>query len=303
MSKRCATLVLVTAVIIGLIAFGNPCAAAPAANGLKAWFKADTLGLSDGSAVSAWADSSGNGNDLSQSNAAQQPIFKTNALNGIAAVRFNGTLGGVHSFLTSSDNASLASTEFSIFIVMSSHGDQPMWGSVAYMAPTSSWDNNGVSVGWMENYMSTSHNMCFPGVPVSSSLGHQDQDSATWWHSWESGVMEFDLGSQASDIMSYRNGVASNKTVNLTGEPGDFTAASRGIALGGRPDYSGSDFAGYVCEVLIYDHKVSQEERYQTGTYLGGKYGIDVVPEPSGILALLGGLVGLSQITRRRINR
>jgi hypothetical protein len=44
-------------------------------------------GLADGNPVSAWLDSSGNGNHGSQSGSAR-PIFKTNILNGKPIVRF-----------------------------------------------------------------------------------------------------------------------------------------------------------------------------------------------------------------------
>lgn len=72
-----------------------PEAAMPPLAGLLAWFKADSItGLADGGALpasgTAWADSTGNGHDLI-STGASPPTFKVNAINGLPAVKFNGT--------------------------------------------------------------------------------------------------------------------------------------------------------------------------------------------------------------------
>src|SRR5882672_9616898 len=40
---------------------------------LAAWFKADSIGLAAGAAVSSWADSTGHGFNAAQANASQQP--------------------------------------------------------------------------------------------------------------------------------------------------------------------------------------------------------------------------------------
>jgi hypothetical protein len=49
---------------------------------------ADEIGQADGTRVAAWADTSGNGRDFSQGTEADQPLYKTNILNGHAVVRF-----------------------------------------------------------------------------------------------------------------------------------------------------------------------------------------------------------------------
>jgi hypothetical protein len=58
---------------------------------LAVWLKADALGLSDGTAVSSWTDSSGNGNHAVQATGTRQPIYKTSIINGKATVRFDGS--------------------------------------------------------------------------------------------------------------------------------------------------------------------------------------------------------------------
>ena len=60
-------------------------------DGLNLWLKADSLSLSDGDQVSSWNDSSGNGNNATQSNSSYKPIFKTGILNGKPVVRFTAS--------------------------------------------------------------------------------------------------------------------------------------------------------------------------------------------------------------------
>lgn len=58
------------------------------------WLKSkDITSLSDGDNITSWVDASGNGNDLTQPNAAFTPIFKTSVLNGFPVVRFEKTNG------------------------------------------------------------------------------------------------------------------------------------------------------------------------------------------------------------------
>jgi arabinan endo-1,5-alpha-L-arabinosidase len=56
-----------------------------------AWFDAGSIGASTGAPVAVWADSSGSGNAASQSTAAKQPYYLPGAINGQAAVHFEGT--------------------------------------------------------------------------------------------------------------------------------------------------------------------------------------------------------------------
>ena len=60
-----------------------------ATNGL--WLKVDagTSTTTDGVGISSWVDQSGNGNTVSQATANQQPLYRTNILNGVAAIQFD----------------------------------------------------------------------------------------------------------------------------------------------------------------------------------------------------------------------
>ncbi len=51
--------------------------------GIQFWFKADSLALSDYDPVVTWEDSSVAGNDVTQSNPAARPLYRTNTLNSL----------------------------------------------------------------------------------------------------------------------------------------------------------------------------------------------------------------------------
>jgi hypothetical protein len=78
---------------IGLI--GDPPTQPDAIAGLEAWFKADVLGLADGTAVSSWTDSSSHGSHAVQAVGSRQPICKTGILNGLPVVRFDSSNDGL----------------------------------------------------------------------------------------------------------------------------------------------------------------------------------------------------------------
>src|SRR5438876_259992 len=57
--------------------------------GLQLWLKADAItGFSDGTSLTSWPDSSGNGNTAAQSTVSLQPVYRVNVINGQPAVNF-----------------------------------------------------------------------------------------------------------------------------------------------------------------------------------------------------------------------
>ncbi len=56
--------------------------------GAKLWLDADTVAGNDGDAVAAWNDSTAYGNNFAQATGGNQPVVKTNQLNGHRCVRF-----------------------------------------------------------------------------------------------------------------------------------------------------------------------------------------------------------------------
>lgn len=91
--------------------------------GASLWLDATNLvgtGISPGNntAVGSWHDLSGFGTSFSQGVGANQPIYKTNILNGNSVVRFNGT-----SSYMQSAQAALIGPTMTVFIVGTTNGN------------------------------------------------------------------------------------------------------------------------------------------------------------------------------------
>jgi len=86
-------------------------------NGLQFWFKADSLVLSDGTAVSSWSDSSGNGYTASQATGTLQPLYHTNRINGKPAVTWDRSNDRL---TTTSVNHNIGTGDFTVIGVIRS---------------------------------------------------------------------------------------------------------------------------------------------------------------------------------------
>ena len=62
----------------------------PFTTGLQLWYEADTTSYADGQAVTTWADKAGAARDLTSSGTSDAPIMRRNAVNGRAAIEFDG---------------------------------------------------------------------------------------------------------------------------------------------------------------------------------------------------------------------
>lgn len=60
-------------------------------SGLIGWWRAATIAQADASAVATWADSASTPHNLAQPTVGARPTYRTNVINGLPTVRFNGT--------------------------------------------------------------------------------------------------------------------------------------------------------------------------------------------------------------------
>jgi hypothetical protein len=86
-------------------------------SGLIVWLRSDMGITLNGSDVSSWADQSGNGNDVAQAVAANQPAY-VEPTPGLPYLDFDGSIG--HYLEGPAINALIASTAFHMFVVSTS---------------------------------------------------------------------------------------------------------------------------------------------------------------------------------------
>lgn len=219
---------------------------------LKAWYKADAItGLSNGSAVSSWSDSSGNSNTASQGTATNQPTYRTSIINGQPVVRFDGT----NDYMGTSFIPPTGANPRTIFTVTSNHSTTGTgrWVYAYGLSP------NNTMYGLMNVISSTAY---FANDYWNSNLTSSYTSSGTT-------PIISQVYNGTTDLM-YANGTqVGTKTQTLA-------TASGSLRLGARADtvtaYGGFDMA----EMLVFDSALTATQRQMVETYLYRKYNISV---------------------------
>ncbi len=230
--------------------------------GLTLWFKADSLVLNDGDAVTTWADSSGNGYDLSQSVAGEKPTYKTAILNGKPVVRFDGgdvlyrnsttlPLRAHTFFAVFRENTQVTSA--AVFTHMSATQDYDALDAFDYET-----DNNSY---WFAAIGSA------PGSPYNAKVA--GSGAAPW------GVYSHVMATTTGTV--YKDGSAggTDSTFNQldVNSFGGFVVGGHWIGGG---IYATLRLNGDIAEILYYGTNLAAGDRQTVERYLGAKYGITV---------------------------
>jgi hypothetical protein len=211
-------------------------------SGCVLWLRSD-LGITKDGAdkVSAWADQSGNGNDVTQAAGDSQPLWVASQLNGYPSIRFDGA------------NDAMVTAPFvlsqpeDIYLVIKQpsflHGDSIM-------------DGNAVNSGRVAQLN--------PSPEIALYAG-----GAGWVCNTTTGSLNWQL------LQSRFNGAASLTRINggvpVVGDPG--AANMGGVSLGatgGIGDFCNIEFS----EIIIYSSALSDSNRQLVETYLNGRYAI-----------------------------
>jgi Chitobiase/beta-hexosaminidase C-terminal domain len=232
---------------------------APPSTGLTTWLKADagvTVGgvtPANGGNVDTWTDQTGT-YTVTQSSSGNEPLYITNCINGMPALRF----GGNQWLFNSGSMASSEDADMTIITVCST--------SVPTIQEYSVWLGTG-NEGNTGGCRST-------GYIGSAEFFDASYDAVTAASVPPSGVFTAEaisLNSSLNQVTFYRNGVE-------TSSPGisGLEGLNNGVAIGTQVYAGGNDcsWQGDIAEVLIYDHQLSSSEMAQVSTYLSAKYGL-----------------------------
>lgn len=222
-------------------------------------------GIQDGDTVTAWPDSSGNGNNATKVGA---PIFKTNIVNGKPVVRFS----------------TAAASGFTLATPIS--GGLP-WAVFAVMKQASAASTMTSLIG-----------NASPGLPLSA---YPTNDGVTMYAANRGGYNVYTSPSVAFHV--YAAGSSGDFTVNLAvridGTPlsinTNVSSANTGdfafIGWNGPPSAPGYT-DGDLAEVLIYTIAISPANIQNIEKYLGTKYAITVAGGTNIDPTTVPGLVG-----------
>lgn len=218
--------------------------------GLQGWYKADSLALADGAAVTTWPDSGPNGNDLTAPGTA--PVYA-------ASVATHGNAPGVQ-FTTPSY---LQSTAFSGFT------NAMEWFAVATVNSNANTYHSLFELGNGANFSGV---QCWHQGDASwrvKTVGGGVHDTATYI---PIGGIDVIYGG------SYESGPGvtarwARHPVNITVATGNFEVSLTNLTLG-RTNGAGGEMNGYISEYLVYNRALTAAERTQVVEYLAGRYGL-----------------------------
>lgn len=224
--------------------------------GLALWLKADAItGLSDGDAITAWTDSSDNGNNATQGTAGVQPTYSTGIVNGKPVARFDGG----DRLINTAASITADHTAFVVGCVTGGSGYQRMLHFGA-SGPATSGGDFRLFFGAINGNFAT-----FWGTATGAAWNDTAANTPT------QSVTNFSILTAKRDGAvgtPYKNGTAQNAKNSIG------TRTSTGYAVGASAAESIQWLIGDIAEVIIYDSALSDANRQAVEAYLSAKYGI-----------------------------
>lgn len=224
-------------------------------SGLVAWWKADSLALTDGTAVSSWSDSSGHSHTLAQATGSLQPIYKTGIIGGKPIVRFDS----VDDYMDVGGTISTLTTNVTLFAVV----------SVASVSAHGMFVHNGSSSnGWGFGY---------------GSSGSGDTNGNTYVGlkeavAWVDGSQTFSaatavvVAAQIQSDSKFKFWKAGG-TGGLSANTSSVITPTTDCYVGGMPSPQRA-FGGDIGDVIVYDASLSTTDRDNVGSWLASKYSL-----------------------------
>lgn len=231
--------------------------------GLTLWLRASDLKLNEGAGVDRWNDRSGNGYDVTQSTAANQPTYRNNVRNGKAVVRFDG----VDDRLTRASTDFGGSTSFTVFVVWSpdihTTTDYPHIGTILMTAALS-----GVFVAGTSNDADATP---YEDVFLSTdnvAAGKRFTNASIGGGNWNLLVVTFAASTYAARL----NGTAQTLVDSATIDNSVNTTV-----IGARNSI-GSTFENFldgdIAELGVYNRDLATAEIQQLEAYLNRLYAL-----------------------------
>jgi len=249
---------------------------------LSAWFRADAIqGLNSGAMVSTWNDVSGNGYNAIQPVNAQQPIYVTDAMNGLPVVRFNPASSTcLWLYRPVQDN-------FTIILVYQSSQNTQGSGAAFYNgAGLVNGDQPGTQNDFGIALNANGQVLAGTGNPDTSIA------SGTGFNNGQPHVVTFTRTESTGALTLYVDG---NQVATGTGGTNSLTAPAT-LVLGEVGADDTGYLAGDIAEVQIYDTALSSSDRLAEERALKCKYGLSGGTIPSAPTQLAG-VAGNRQIS------
>jgi len=223
--------------------------------GLAGWYKADAIvGVTSGTGIGSWPDSSSNGLTGTQGNSGARPAYQTNIVNGLPVARFDGGNDLIESGVSASP---VESTTFAVLRPTTTSGGLTIRGGF-----------NGANTGGLQYRINSGKQLLVKQfVAQIGSPGTATLSTSVF------SVVATALTTGASATYAfYLNGAPDgNGSHTQTFSTGQTTLI--GMGQGGTNE----PFSGDLAELICYSAVLSSTDRNAVTAYLGAKYGITVV--------------------------
>ena len=218
---------------------------------LTAWYKADSISGSDGSAVSSWSDSSGNGNDLAQGTSARQPTLQTEELNSLSVVRFDG----LNDIISDGDIADL------------DVGTGDIWMASVFK----STDNSAAQFFFEKGGNQFALVTTAAGVLQARMGGNSNipKQSAGNWSRTEFVMVT------ASRVSSTCNGFVNGSDMTTTGTTNSGSISNSNVFDVGAGSVGAQPVVGDIAEILVGGATLSTDDRQKIEGYMAHRYGLE----------------------------
>ena len=230
-----------------------------------AWFKPESLASSyaNGDPISSWADSSGNGRDVSQATSANQPLAFANAINGYMAADFDG----INDFLSSASYTQSGDVAVTAVLNIDSFPSN----ATSVVVQSSATPAGATSDTWVQSLFRTTGNFnCYQRASSQTRFLGNLAFTPDYLSTGTSYITTFSLNSLVSDLrVNWRSlNYGANWSNLSTISPPSGTAY---IHLG---DGYGN-LNAKMTEVIIYDSaSLDNAEAMWVEGYLADKYAI-----------------------------
>ena len=230
------------------------------------WLDADDAEtvVTSGANITNWLDKSGKGNHAEDHGATEYPQYDSSRINGRKVVNFvpNDVLKGA--FASGSQPFSGSGTTI-ISVIR-----QNTWGAYEYMAWLECMQGSYLSGSYGNRIV---HNVYGSGYSGGGSANNVrlagGSGSTNWPVSIEDGAAVIGIyTNDSSTTKTYFNG----EFIGNHGE--DKGDDARTYYCLGDDATSGDHFNGYICEIIIYNKVLSDDERQQIELYLSRKWNI-----------------------------
>ncbi len=218
---------------------------------LTAWYKADSIKLADGSSVSSWSDSSGNGHDAAQATSSRQPTLQANELHGRKVVRFDGS----NDIVSDGDIADL------------DVGTGDIWLACVFKSTDDSGAQNFFEKG------ATSFGLrCLSNGVLQFTLGATTNTPLQSAGNWSR--TEFVLAT-ASRVSANANGFVNGSASTTTNQTNTGSISNSDVFDIGARAVGAGTLTGDIAEILVGGATLTDADRQKVEGYLAHKYGLN----------------------------